>query len=49
VLEDLALREQRAEIVLGQDADLLDLVRGPEAVEEVEERNARLERGGGTP
>ena len=38
--------DQRPQIVVRQFFDLADLVRGAEAVEEVQEGNARLERGG---
>jgi len=34
-----------AHVVVGQLLHLLDLMRGPEAVEEMHERDARFERG----
>ena len=40
---DQWLRNQRAQVLVCQLFDLRDLVRRPEAVEEVQERNARLE------
>ena len=42
---DQAVVDHRAEIVVGEHTDLPHLVGGPEAVEEVEERHARFERG----
>ena len=42
--EDQRLGDQRAQVVVGELLDLRDFVRRPEAVEEVQERNARLER-----
>jgi hypothetical protein len=44
VREDQLLRDQRAQVVVGERRDLRDLVRGAEAVEEVEKRDARPER-----
>ena len=40
------LRDQRAEVVIVERVDRVQLMRGPEPVEEVEERHPRLERAG---
>ncbi len=44
--EDILIADQGPQIVVFEKGDLVDLVRGSEAVEEVEERHARPERGG---
>ena len=44
--EDIFLADERPDIGLIEHGDLVDLVRGPEAVEEVEERDPRPERRG---
>jgi hypothetical protein len=46
VRADQLLGHQRAQVVVGEQLDGVELVRGPEAVEEVHERHARLQRGG---
>ena len=38
--------DHAADLLVGQQLDLVDLVRGSEAVEEVDERDARLQRCG---
>ncbi len=44
--KDVVVADQRPDVVLIEDGDLVDLVRGPEAVEEMEERDPRPQRGG---
>ncbi len=44
--EDQFLRDHRPQVVVAEHLDLLDLGRSAEAVEEVQERQARFERGG---
>ena len=44
--EDVVVADQRPDVVLVEDGDLVDLVRRPEAIEEVQERDPRPQRGG---
>ncbi len=46
MFEHAGIINQRAQIVVGQQLDLAHFVRRAEAVEEMEERHARFERGG---
>ena len=44
--QDILVADQCADVVHSYDGDLVDLVRRPEAVEEVQERDSRAQRGG---
>ena len=44
--EDVVVADQRPDVVVIEDGDLVDLVRGAEAVEEMEERDPRPQRRG---
>ena len=46
MLEDAIHIDERAHVVFVEHFDLVDLMRGAEAVEEMQERDARLERSG---
>jgi hypothetical protein len=45
VLADLRLIDQRTKIVVAQRSDLVKFMRGPKAVKEMKERDARFEGG----
>ena len=46
VVPDQLLRDERAQVVVGEQVDGVQLVGGPEPVEEVHERHPRRQRGG---
>ena len=41
---DQFVRDQRPDVIIAKERQGIELVRGPEAVEEMEERHARLKR-----
>ena len=41
---DQFVRDQRPDVIVAQERQGIELVRGPEAVEEMQERHARLKR-----